>query len=744
MSQHSNETLLAFRQRAPFAGIFIAGCLGILASDRHPGCWPYWIAGFLLTTLFVFKVHSTWPALILAFTLFGFWHGNQVAIDQGYQRSHQQPFDGDEHDVTLVVLSEPKIDQIQSFQRFVAHVRSIDNHPANFQVSAECSGESLSYGDGIEAQGKFQVPSKPLNPGQFDFGTYLRRESIYLNFRAQSKEPVTVTGHNQGNPLITFALAARHGILDSLVEGLQEDIEVAQTIQGMFLGARGEPSDELKRLFRDTGTIHLFAASGLQLGFFVGLAWSLLRRVRLPRQALNLAVIPVAIAFCALTEFHPATVRAVVMAIFLAAGASLERPVATINSLCGSGVLILIHDTQQLYQIGFQLSFVAVFTIFTTAKPLAGLLYRPFQVDAFMPKRLLAPWQRAWHSAMLRICELFSLSAVCWVSTVPLLILEDHRISLVSVVANLLVVPLAMTVMLLGVASLAAGCVSSWIAACFNNTAWLITKGILAILHTLALIPGHSVNVSPASLIASDQVTALAAGYDDIVHIHACSHDWLMNTGRLTAWRNITAPYLRSQGVNRLDRLIVTDPPSHERKLLEELQEEFSVRDNALSLDDQFQTTPVSLDTSDLSLASQCNFMEVSATGQRGHLVAGARWSSITSILVHLGPFRVLILPIVTEGVLAALKKDHADVVYCGRLRDRRFPRDLLIRKLSPSVLVMNGTKPELVANLQGNGAPPDCFFLKQGGSVTTALFCGELRIRNFAGSELRLPSRSR
>ncbi|HZC59422.1 MAG TPA: ComEC/Rec2 family competence protein, partial [Chthoniobacterales bacterium] len=532
MSQPSHDTLLPFRQRAPFAGMFIAGCLGILVSDRHPEWWPYWIAGFLLTTLAVFKVRSTWPALILVFTVFGFWHGNQVAIDQGYQRSRQEPFDGDEHDVTLVVLSEPKIDQIQSFQRFVAHVRSIDNHPANFQVSAECSGEPLSYGDCIEAQGKFQVQSKPLNPGQFDFATYLRRQWIYLNFRAQSKEPATVTAHNQGNPLNAFALAARHGILDSLEEGLQEDIEVAQTIKSMFLGARGEPSDDLKRLFRDTGTIHLFAASGLQLGFFVGLAWSLLRRVRLPRQTVNLAVIPVAIAYCALTEFHPATVRAVVMAIFLAAGASLERPVATINSLCGSGVLILIHDTQQLYQIGFQLSFVAVLTIFTTASPLADFLYRPFQVDGFMPKRLLVPWQRSWHSAMLRICELFSLSAVCWVSTAPLLILEDHRISLVSVVANLLVVPLAMTVMLLGVASLAAGCVSSWIAACFNNTAWLITKGILAILHTLALIPGHSVNISPVSLIASDQVTALAAGYDDIVHIHACSHDWLINTGR--------------------------------------------------------------------------------------------------------------------------------------------------------------------------------------------------------------------
>ncbi len=154
------------------------------------------------------------------------------------------------------------------------------------------------------------------------------------------------------------------------------------------------------------------------------------------------------------------------MAVFIAAGASVERPVAKINSLCGSGILILIHDTQQLYQVGFQLSFVAVFTILTAAKPFAELLYRPLQVDPFLPRRLLAPWQRAWHNVMLRICELFSLSAVCWVATAPILILQDHRLSLVSVIANVLVVPMATLVMLLGVASLAAGTISNNIAAC--------------------------------------------------------------------------------------------------------------------------------------------------------------------------------------------------------------------------------------------------------------------------------------
>ncbi len=738
--------LLPFRQRAPFAGMFVAACLGILASDLQPEWWPYWAAGFLLLVPAVFTIRSTWPALILLFAIFAFWHGNQIATDQGYQRSRKDPFDNEEHSVTMLLISEPTTGQVQSLQRFIAMIRSVDDRSAHFLAAAESSGKPLSYGDCISVKGKFQVPAKPMNPGQIDFGAYLRRESIYLNFRGKAKEPATVIAQNQGDPLSAFALEARHKILGALQQGLEEDLEVAQTIQGMFLGARGEISDDLKRLFRDTGTIHLFAASGLQLGFFIGLAWSLLRYVRLPRQSLCLAIVPVAITYCALTEFHPATIRAAVMAIFLAIGGSLERPVGMINSLCGSGVLILIRDTQQLYQLGFQLSFVAVFTILTAAKPVADFFYRPFRLDPFMPRRLLTTVQRGWHYGMFRACELFSLSAVCWVATAPLLILQDHRLSLISVIANMLVVPLATTVMLLGVASLAAGSISPGIVACFNNTGWLITKAMLVILHTLSSIPGHCVNVSACTSVFSDQVTALSAGSDHIVHIHAGGDDWLVNTGRQAQWREITGPYLRFLGINRLQKIILSDPPSHAGKLFTEIRDDFSVGEVLPSIDEQLGgefATAVPSDRSHL-VVNGGGPIEISSQGQRPQLKSEVHWPLVTSVLVHLGRFRVLILPTVTEQILNELKTNHADVVYCGRLNERRFPRDLIIRKLAPAVLVLSGSKPERIANPPGTGLSPECFFLKQGGAVTTFLSNGKLTVRNYSGSEFRLESRSR
>ena len=730
------------------AGLFIAAVLGVLASDQQPGRWPAWAAGFLGTALFVLRIRATLPACLLMFFAFAFWHGNQVATDPGYQRSAQKPFDATEHTVTLLVLSDPKLDPLRSVQRFMALVSCIDNRPVGFQISAECSGEPFSYGDRVLAQGKFYLPTHPMNPGEFDFGEYLRRQSIYLSFRAHHEVPAMIIAKNQGDPMVALALAGRQRILESLQVGLQDDMEVARTMQGMVLGARAETSPGLKNLFRDTGTIHLFAASGLQVGLFTGLVWSGLRYVRLPRWLLALAVVPVAIAYCALTGFHPATVRATVMAIFIAVGASLERPVATVNSLCGSGLLILGHDTQELFQTGFQLSFVAVFAILTAARPFGHLLYRPFQVDPFLPMRLLAPWQRTWHHTMLHACEILSLSTVCWSATAPILIYQEHRLSLVAIFANLLVVPVATAVMFLAVVGLLAGTISIPIAGCLNNTSWLLTKLILWILHAATLIPCHSVNVSPSNLLQPDHVTALAEGSDHVIHLHVKGHDWLINTGKLSQWRSLTEPYLQFRGVNRLDELVLCETYPHVESVLDLVNSEFQLA-KVISSSPALAKGPMNLCQTGLGQLSndataKDDPVEILFADQPAPSETSRRKTVVAAILVHLAKFRILILPTVTEASLTALKCDHADVVYCGRLGSRRFPRDLMVNKLSPSVLVLNGTKPEVIANARDSSSTTKCFYLKQDGAITTELLNRELVIRSYRGSELRLRNLSR
>jgi hypothetical protein len=141
---------------------------------------------------------------------------------------------------------------------------------------------------------------------------------------------------------------------------------------------------------------------------------------------------------------------------------------------------------------------------------------------------------------------------------------------------------------------------------------------------------------------------------------------------------------------------------------------------------------------------TRAGLVEIFTADQPGRSQTSTGEPGIAAILVHLDRFRVLILPSVTETGLNALNCGHVDVVYCGRLRGRRFPRDLMIAKLSPSILVLNGTKPEVIANARDGPSSPRCFFVKRDGAVTTELLNSELAIRGYRGSEFRLRSLSR
>ena len=319
----SAETLAfhaPLRQRAPCAGLLLSAILGILASDAQPGSWVLWAVASLLPTVLVCKINSSILVYSLTLLLFASWHGFQVATNPGYQRSLHTISDTSEHTVTLLIREEPKVDEYLSTQKFVALVTCIDNHPSDFEVAAECAGEPFAYGDELIAQGRFSLPWTSMNPGEFDYRAYLRRRNIYLSFRSHHGLPAEIIAHDKGNPFLAAVVSLRHRLADILQEGLQDDAEVAQTIQGLVLGARSETSSELKKLFVETGTIHLFAASGLQVSLFAGLAWSGIRYVRLPRRWMALGILPVTASYCAITGFYPATVRATVTAVLLARG----------------------------------------------------------------------------------------------------------------------------------------------------------------------------------------------------------------------------------------------------------------------------------------------------------------------------------------------------------------------------------------------------------------------------------------
>src|SRR6516162_9113552 len=144
MSEETLALRAPFRQRAPCAGLLLSAVIGIIVSGAQPGCWIFWSAASLFPIALICKIRSSFLAYSSMLLLFASWHGYQVHTNSGYRRCLETGSDISEHTVTLLVRTEPKINLYRSTQRFIALVTSIDNHPANFEVSAECTGEAFA------------------------------------------------------------------------------------------------------------------------------------------------------------------------------------------------------------------------------------------------------------------------------------------------------------------------------------------------------------------------------------------------------------------------------------------------------------------------------------------------------------------------------------------------------------------------------------------------------------------------
>src|SRR5262249_23212111 len=283
-----------------------------------------------------------------------------------------------------------------------------------------------------------------------------------------------------------------------------------------------------------------------------------------------------------------------------------------------------------------------------------------------------------------------------------ILALHEHRISLVAVFANMAVVPLASLVMLLGVAAMASAMLFSGIAVCINNASWLITKIILMILRAAMVLPCHAVNVSPASVLQKDRVTILCEASELVLHIHEQNRDWLVNTGKPSHWARITEPYLQSQGINRLDKVILSSTGPLRTETLERVR-------RSVKIDE---------------------------------IVSKSKDASPIPIL--LGKFRVLILPELSEKIVSALPKEHVDLVCYGRVRTRHSPRDSLVAKITPDVVISSGTKTEIATDSNRSQASPRYLYLKRDGAITAEQNGDNLLVYTFCGTELRLTARSR
>ncbi|HEY5813859.1 MAG TPA: ComEC/Rec2 family competence protein, partial [Terrimicrobiaceae bacterium] len=289
------------------------------------------------------------------------------------------------------------------------------------------------------------------------------------------------------------------------------------------------------------------------------LLWYLFKVLRISRQHAAGWIIPLLLFYVLMTGLKAASLRSALMAAIVLLGLMAERRPLLFNNLCAAGFLILLADTHQLMNPGFQLSFCVVAAIMLLAQPMASLLSAPFLPDPFLPQRLLSTPRRWVARCGEQFASLAAVSTAAWLGSLPLTICYFHLVSLTALPTNLLAVPISFAIMAVAMLSFTTGLFSIWIASIYNQTNWLLTKLLLAIVHVFASLPGSFFYVKlPESPTPIAEIVVFDFGAGGAAWISASGSDWLIDSGPAYSHDFVLLPFLRSRGLRALDGFLIT------------------------------------------------------------------------------------------------------------------------------------------------------------------------------------------
>ena len=464
------------------------------------------------------------------------------------------------------------------------------------------------YGDLLEVCARLEAPDEARNPGGFSLADWMRGRSIYTAITAKR----SIYWRHIPRPVPLHVRPARiaQELRNSLLRSLHRVLPPSEAalLAGIMLGSQSDFPPGLTDDFALTGTAHILAASGMNVGFIALMILWLSKLLRVPPTIYTLSSL-ICLAFYSLICGGGASiVRADLMiGSFLVAGLLYREPDIGC-AVAFSALVQLVQDPQTLYDIGFQLSYAAVIGITLTA-PLIDKAGRWGRGASSGHTDLTT---RAFARIRYGLCAGITLTIAASIATAPLTAYHFHQFSLIAVPANLLITP---WLALLTYSGFALWAIAGWLpglAALFaHGLIGPAMAGLIGIAHVLARnqsaalssptpenwmiavyfammgmglyfyiygnetlrrrawIPPSIVFCSGFAWIllfypksAGMMVTILDVGQGDCALLQTRDGVAVVDAGPVTdtddAGRRIVLPYLRGLGVQRIDTLVLT------------------------------------------------------------------------------------------------------------------------------------------------------------------------------------------
>ncbi|MDO9274001.1 MAG: ComEC/Rec2 family competence protein [Lutibacter sp.] len=400
----------------------------------------------LLTSAFFYANNQFQPTFIftiLVFLLsFSIGFGSITFKNQLNHKNHyskESQFSVDKPSFALITI-ESVLKSTKSYHKYEAEVFQLNGKKTTGKILVNIKKDSaispLQVDDHLAVKMVFNTIAEPLNPYGFNYKKYLQQQQIHHQIYGENRQFLRLPKTKQ--TVRGIAAIIREKITKALIyDGFKND-ELA-VVNALILGQRQHLTSELQQSYIGAGAIHILAISGLHIGIILLILTSVFKPVHYFKHgklAATALIIVILWMYAIIAGLSASVVRAVAMFTAIAIAMQVNRPSSTYKTLVISMFFLLLFNPYYFFEVGFQLSYLAVFSI-VWIQPKIYKLWKP----------------KLW--LLDNIWQLLTVSAAAQIGVLPLSLFYFHQFPGLFFLSNLVIIPVLGIILTAGIVIMA-------------------------------------------------------------------------------------------------------------------------------------------------------------------------------------------------------------------------------------------------------------------------------------------------